>query len=132
MGSSNRGRKGPLILIAEDDEDGRFLYTHYLSALGYRTAEACNGREAVAKALELRPDVVVMDVSLPVMDGFEATRLLKADPHTRQIRIVALTGHAEERFRTMAEQVGVDTYLLKPCVPRDLEACLATWCGKTK
>jgi two-component system, cell cycle response regulator DivK len=78
--------------------------------LGYRTVEACDGREAVAKAQELRPDVVVMDVSLPSIDGFEATRLLKADPHTSQIRVVALTGHAEERFRKMAEQVGVDTY----------------------
>ncbi len=84
----------PLILIVDDYQDAREMYAEYLKASGFRVAEARTGFEAVAKARELKPDVVLMDLSLPGIDGWEATRQLKADQSTMHIPVVAITGHA--------------------------------------
>ena len=85
---------GPLILVVDDYQDAREMYAEYLQYSGFRVAEAKNGNEAVAQARSLKPDLILMDLSLPGMDGWEATRVLKADEETRHIPIVALTGHA--------------------------------------
>ena len=85
---------GPLILVVDDYQDAREMYAEYLQYSGFRVAEAKNGNEAVAQARSLRPDLILMDLSLPGMDGWEATRVLKADDATKHIPIVALTGHA--------------------------------------
>ena len=83
----------PLVLLVDDDEDSRGLYAEYLtSTVGYRVAEAADGRQAVEAAGELGPDVIVMDLTLPVLDGREAMLALRADPKTSAIPIVALDG----------------------------------------
>jgi two-component system, cell cycle response regulator DivK len=114
----------PLILVAEDDDDSRLLYVEYLQMMGYRAVPASNGVEAIKKTHGLHPHVVVMDMSMPDMDGFEATRILKRDRSTRDVRIIALTGHGEDRFREAAASAGVDCYLVKPCTTTDLFAAL--------
>lgn len=112
----------PLVLVVDDFEDNRAMYVEYLSFQGFRVAEAVNGEEAVARAKELRPAVVVMDLSLPVMDGWEATRRLKADAKTRHIRVIALTGHAEPAHAKRALDAGCDDFVAKPCLPEHLLA----------
>ena len=112
----------PLVLVVDDFKDGREMYAEYLSHVGFRVAEAGDGEEAVEKARELRPDVVLMDLSLPGMDGWEATRLLKADPLTRGIRVVALTAHALSSYADSARAAGCDGVVTKPCLPPDLAA----------
>src|SRR5215208_4246740 len=84
----------PLVLVVDDYQDAREMYAEYLSFSGFRVVEAGTGTEAVEKALALRPDVILMDLSLPGMDGWAATRQLKSDDRTRSIPVVALTGHA--------------------------------------
>src|SRR5712691_7573152 len=84
----------PLILFVDDFEDARDLYAEYFVFRGFRVAISSNGADAVAKARELAPAVVVMDLRMPGMDGFEATRLLKSDARTATIPVVALTAHA--------------------------------------
>ena len=84
----------PLVLVVDDYQDAREMYAEYLSFSGFRVAEAGTGVEALEKAFELQPDVILMDLSLPGMDGWAATRRLKTDDLTRHIPVVALTGHA--------------------------------------
>jgi len=110
----------PLILVVDDYQDAREMYAEYLQFSGFRVAEARNGNEAVAQALELKPDLILMDLSLPGMDGWEATRVLKADDRTRQIPIVALTGHALAGASEGAKRAGCDSFVTKPCLPDDL------------
>jgi CheY-like chemotaxis protein len=112
--------KLPLILVVDDFEDSRAMYAEYLVFSGYRVEQAANGREAVDKATELAPDLVVMDLSLPVMDGWEATRLLKADARTKDIPVIALTGHALSGHSRGAKEAGCDDFLAKPCLPETL------------
>ncbi len=107
---------GPLVLVVEDYQDAREMYAAYLQFSGYRVAEASNGLEAVEKARELLPAIILMDLALPKMDGWEATRLLKADERTRHIPIVALTGHALAGHAEGARQAGCDAFVTKPCL----------------
>jgi CheY-like chemotaxis protein len=117
----NRARP-PLILVVDDFADNLEMYVQYLEFTGYRTITATDGIEAIDKAMTDRPDLIVMDLSLPRMDGWEATRRLKADPRTKQIPVIALTGHALEGQSKAAEAAGCDGYLTKPCLPEALEA----------
>ena len=110
----------PLILVVDDFEDNRAMYVEYLQFRGFRVAEAVNGLDAVEKTRELLPTIVVMDLSLPVMDGWEATRRIKADPKTQSIRVIALTGHAEPAHAKKAFDAGCDDFIAKPCLPDDL------------
>jgi two-component system, cell cycle response regulator DivK len=123
----------PLILVVDDFQDNREMYCEYLTFSGFRVIEAGNGQEAVAQALANRPDLVIMDLSLPVMDGWEATRQLKQDQRTRAIPVVVLTGHALEGHSKDAKAVGCDAFLAKPCLPDQLVAeirrVLALSCG---
>ena len=111
---------GPLILVVDDYDDAREMYAEYLQFSGFRVAEARNGNEAVEQAFALKPDLILMDLSLPGMDGWEATRQLKADERTRDIPVVALTGHALAGASEGAKRAGCDSFVTKPCLPDDL------------
>src|SRR5512141_2186103 len=110
----------PVILIVEDFDDAREMYRDYLEFSGFRVETARDGREAIDKATALQPDLVLMDLSLPGIDGWEATRLLKADPATRDILIVALSAHALAAEGQRARSAGCDGFIAKPCLPSDL------------
>lgn len=110
----------PLILLVEDFEDAREMYRDYLEFCGYRVETARDGHEAINKARMLRPDLILMDLSLPGLDGWEATRLLKSDPVTRRIQIVALSAHALAAEGQRARAAGCDGFIAKPCLPTDL------------
>ena len=112
--------QGPLILVVDENEDDREMYAEYLRFCGFRVAEARNGNEALDQAFTLMPDLILMDLSLPGMDGWEATRQLKADERTRQIPVVALTGHALAGASEGAKKAGCDSFVTKPCLPDDL------------
>jgi two-component system cell cycle response regulator DivK len=109
--------QNPLVLVVEDYQDAREMYAAYLQFSGYRVAEAANGLEALDKTRELMPDIILMDLALPKMDGWEATRRLKADERTKHIPIVALTGHALAGHAEGARQAGCDAFVTKPCLP---------------
>jgi two-component system, cell cycle response regulator DivK len=109
--------QNPLVLVVEDYQDAREMYAAYLQFSGYRVAEAANGIEALEKTRELMPDIILMDLALPKMDGWEATRQLKADERTKHIPIVALTGHALAGHAEGARQAGCDAFVTKPCLP---------------
>jgi CheY-like chemotaxis protein len=110
----------PLVLVVDDYQDAREMYAEYLAYSGFRVAEASNGIEALEKAFELLPDVILMDLSLPGMDGWAATRRLKTDERTRRIPVVALTGHALAGASESARQAGCDAFVTKPCLPDEL------------
>ena len=107
----------PLVLLVDDSEDNREVYAQYLSFSGFRVEIAVDGVEAVEKAASLKPDVIVMDLSLPRLDGWEATRQIKSAPETRGIPVIALTGHAVSESKKRALDVGCSGYLTKPCLP---------------
>jgi CheY-like chemotaxis protein len=111
---------GPLILVVDDYDDAREMYAEYLQFCGFRVAEARNGNEALEQAFTVKPDLILMDLSLPGMDGWEATRQLKADERTRHIPVVALTGHALAGASEGAKRAGCDSFVTKPCLPDDL------------
>ena len=115
-------RLPPLILVVDDFEDNRTMYAEYLAFSGFRVAQAANGQEAIDVANRDIPDVILMDLSLPIMDGWEATRRLKADPRTKGIPVIALTGHTLAGHSQGAQEAGCDAFLAKPCMPEDLLA----------
>lgn len=115
-------RSQPLILIAEDFEDARELYRDYLEFSGFAVKTAANGRDAIEQAIALQPDVILMDASMPVLDGWQATRELKTNPATQHIPVLALTAHAFDDARQQAKAVGCDGFVTKPCLPDELVA----------
>ena len=121
-GGAPKSREQPLVLVVEDYQDAREMYAAYLQFSGFDVAEAGNGIEAVEKTRELLPDIVLMDLALPRMDGWEATRRLKNDDLTRHIPIVALTGHALAGHAEGAREAGCDAFVTKPCLPDALVA----------
>jgi len=110
----------PLVLVVDDFQDNREMYAEYLADCGFRVIEAKNGKEAIEQAFARSPNVIVMDLSLPVMDGWEATRRLKADGRTRSIPVIALTGHALQVHSKGALDAGCDAFVAKPCLPDQL------------
>lgn len=106
------------ILLVEDNDDNRLVYRTILDHYGFIVLEAADGEEGVRRARADAPDLILMDVSIPKIDGWEATRLLKADPATASIPIIALTAHALATDRAKAKEVGCDGYLAKPVEPR--------------
>jgi two-component system cell cycle response regulator DivK len=107
----------PLVLVVDDFEDGRTLCAEYLQFRGYRVATAEDGQDALDKAFELRPDLILMDLSLPILDGWEATRRLRRDARTEDIPVVALTAHALQAPVEEAKQAGCVAVLTKPIEP---------------
>jgi CheY-like chemotaxis protein len=110
----------PRVLLVDDYPDAREMYSEYLQFSGFDVVEAANGMEALQSAIDRSPDIILMDLSLPVMDGWEATRRLKADERTASIPVVALTGHALAGISEGAKKAGCDAFVTKPCLPEDL------------
>jgi len=108
---------GLLVLLVEDTLDTLEAFTHFLQSAGFRVETATNGRQAVEMARALRPDVIVMDLALPEVDGWEATHQIKSDPLTRHTPVVAFTGHAFQQSKESARQAGCDAFLVKPLDP---------------
>ena len=119
---SERSGESMRILVVDDFHDNREMYATYLRFSGFTVDEAVTGTEAIDKALATRPNLIVMDLSLPGMDGWEATRRLKTDPKTKHIPIVVVSGHALEGSVRAAEAAGCDAFLRKPCLPQALLA----------
>src|SRR6187455_3464683 len=113
-------QNAPLILVVDDYQDAREMYAEYLQFSGFRVAEARNGNEAVEQAVALKPDLILMDLSLPGMDGWEATRRLNTNDTTRHIPIVALTCHALASASEGAKNAGCDSFVTIPCLPDDI------------
>jgi two-component system cell cycle response regulator DivK len=116
------GRRRARILLVEDQPHLRQLYAQQLILSGYDVIEASNGAEALAHTASHAPDVVLMDLSLPVMDGWEATRKLKSDGRTAHIPVVALTAHDGSGELQRATRAGCDWFVPKPCPPDALIA----------
>jgi len=115
----------PLVLLVEDDRDGRLLFATWLDDAGFRVEMAHNGRQALDRAFEIRPDAIVTDLHIPGIDGYELTRRLKNDPRTRAIPVLAVTGYAPyTRDPSRADRAGCDAILAKPCEAADLVSTL--------
>lgn len=110
------------VLVVDDYEDARDMFAEFLELSGYLVSVARNGAEALEVARRELPDAILMDLSLPVMDGWEASRRLKDDPRTHHVPIIALTGHALDHSSDHARQAGCDAFLRKPVAPQDVEA----------
>lgn len=111
-----------LILVVDDTEDNRTIFRMCLEDAGYRLDEAVDGLDALAHVERERPALIVMDLSMPVMDGWEATRRIKENPDTRGIRVLVLSGHVTNNCVARAKEVGADDIAMKPCLPNDLVA----------
>jgi two-component system, cell cycle response regulator DivK len=105
---------GLKVLVVEDYEDTRLVMRVMLEQRGYRVVEAADGEEAVEAAWRECPDVILMDLSLPKLDGLSASRRIREDPQTRDVVIVAVTAHAEPQYRQNALTAGVDAFVTKP------------------
>jgi len=121
---------GHTLLLVEDNEDNRIIYSTVLRHLGYRVIEAQDGVEAVELARTTQPDLILMDISIPRMDGWEATRILRGDSRTSAIPIIALTAHALADDRERAAKVGFSSYLAKPIEPKVVVAEVRRWIGE--
>ncbi len=107
----------PLILIVDDNAESRAMYAAYFAEAGLRVEEAGQGFQAIDKVFKLSPDVILMDLIMPALDGWETIRVLKGRAQTRAIPIIALTGATEEKDLKLARNAGCDALLLKPCLP---------------
>jgi two-component system, cell cycle response regulator DivK len=115
----------PLVLLVEDDREGRLLFAEWLQQAGFRVEQAHNGLQALERAFDLRPDAILTDLNIPGIDGYELTRRLKTDPRTERIPILAVTGYAPfAQDPSRADRAGCDAVLRKPCQPEDLEQTL--------
>jgi len=110
------------VLVVEDHEDNRRILRDLLISAGYEPIEAVSGEEGVALAETHRPDLILMDIQLPGLDGYEATRRIKANPALRQIPIIAVTSYALSGDEVKAKEAGCDAYVTKPFSPRALLA----------
>lgn len=116
----------PLILLVEDYDDAREMYRDFLEFSGFRVETARDGQEALDKARSLAPRLILMDLSLPGLDGWEATRILKSDPATAHLTIVALSAHALAAEGQRARAAGCDDFIAKPCLPQELADRITT------
>src|SRR5215468_1381345 len=114
-----QGVSGPLVLLVDDYDDSRELYAEFLEDSGFRVCQARDGGSGLAKARELRPDLILMDLSLPGISGWEAIRRLKSDAATKAIPVIALSGHKEAEISDQPAAKW-DYFLTKPCEPEEL------------
>jgi DNA-binding response OmpR family regulator len=110
----------PLILVAEDERDIRELIVFTLQLSGFTVVDVPNGEEAVKKALEINPDLILMDVRMPKMTGYEACEVLKAEEKTKDILVVFLSAKGQESEVSAGLEIGAEQYLLKPFAPDEL------------
>lgn len=113
------------VLLVDDDVDFREMCTEYLATAGYEALQAANGAEAIDLAIHCKPDIIVMDLEMPVMNGLEAARRLGADARTAAIPVVVLSANGIAEHGS-AERLGCTVCLVKPCDPYDLEGILRT------
>ena len=110
------------ILIVEDQEDNRAIMRDILSSAGYALIEAIDGEEGVKLARSERPDLILMDIQLPMLDGYEATRQIRAIDELKSVPIIAVTSYALSGDEALARSAGCDTHVAKPFSPRELLA----------
>ena len=110
------------ILVVEDQQDNRQIIRDMLAATDYEMSEAENGEQALVAVAKERPDLILMDIQLPIMDGYEATRRIKADPALNSIPIIAVTSYALSGDEQKARAAGCDDFVAKPYSPRRLLA----------
>ena len=120
------------VVVVEDNERNMKLFREVLEATGYRALEAVTGKQAVALTAEHQPDLVLMDIHLPDIDGVEALRLLRADERTASVPVLALTAQAMEGDRESFLAVGFDGYLSKPVNIADLLDAVKRYCGDSR
>ena len=113
------------VLLVEDTEDNRFMMRRLLEMTGYRVVEAMNGEEAVRLAKAECPQLILMDLSLPVIDGLAATRLIRKLPHCQRTPIIAVSAHDTSDFQSEAIQAGCNCYITKPIDFNELEHMIA-------
>jgi CheY-like chemotaxis protein len=113
------------ILLVEDTEDNRFMMRRLLEMSGYRVIEATNGEEAVKVAEQERPDLILMDLSLPIIDGLAATRLIRKLPNSEKTPIIAVSAHDTDDFLAEALGAGCNSYITKPIDFNELEQLIA-------
>lgn len=120
------GKNGRKVLIVEDSPEGRDVYATALEAAGFEVVQACDGAEGIRRATEAPPDIVVMNVSMPHVNGVDAVEILKSHPATEHVPILVVTGHGSTpAVRDGAWEAGCDDFLPKPVGPRDLVAAVA-------
>lgn len=122
--------KNSIVLLVEDNEDNLLIYSTILRHSGYTVVEARDGQAGIDAAKKENPGLILMDVSIPVIDGLEATRRLKADPATKAIPIIALTAHALASDQQKAIEAGCDAYIAKPAEPRAVVAAVKEYLGE--
>jgi len=111
----------PTVLLVEDTEDNRQMMRHLLQMSGFYVVEATNGKEAVQLAREIDPEIILMDLSLPIIDGLAATREIRSDPEFNKVPIVAVSAHDTADFHNDALDAGCDAYVTKPINYSELE-----------
>lgn len=114
----------PLVLLVDDSEETRAMYADYLVHFGVRVEHAVDGDHALWKVVSLKPNVVVMDLAMPVLDGWEATHRMKTHPKTKHIPVIALTGHVTRRELRRAQDAARTSCSAKPCLPEALLAAV--------
>ena len=122
--------KQPKVLLVEDTEDNRFMMRRLLEMAGYSVVEATNGEEAVKIARAESPRLILMDLSLPVIDGLAATRLIRKLPDFRSIPIIAVSAHDTSDFQSDALEAGCNSYITKPIDFNELEELIAHFLRK--
>jgi two-component system cell cycle response regulator DivK len=119
----SRDVRRSVVLVVDDQRENCDLYREYLTLVGFDVIEAHDGGEGIQAALDDAPDVIVMDLAMPIVDGYTATRRLKSDPRTRDIPVVVVTASGVDCYAEAIE-AGCDAFLMKPCLPDDLERVL--------
>jgi two-component system cell cycle response regulator DivK len=117
MRNGDGSNEGKTVLLVEDDVDNQLVYSVILAHHGYAVLQALDGERGVRMARQHLPDVIMMDLTMPRIDGLQATRMLKADPFTAGIPVIALTAHDEPEDRAAAKQAGCVSFLAKPVEP---------------
>ena len=118
-----------VVLLVEDNDDNRNVYSLLLRHVGYEVVEATDGQSAIEAVLERKPDLILLDISIPKIDGWTVARMLKDAPATCHIPLVAVTAHAFQRDRQIAADIGFAEYLPKPVEPRDVARCVERLIG---
>ena len=119
--TAKRPRRSLVMLIAEDVSDTRELYAEYFEHRGYRVVTALDGESAVQAALDHAPDVIVMDLAMPQIDGITAIQRIKTRARALRSRVILLTGYPKKEIERRAHEAGADLFLTKPCLPDELE-----------
>jgi len=115
-------KAGPRVLVVEDEQDVADLLRYNLSKEGYEVALVANGADALKRAREIKPDLILLDIMVPQLNGWEVCRRLKQDPETRSIPVIMVTGRVEEGDKVLGFEMGADDYVTKPFSPRELVA----------